>query len=49
MHGDLVYGEPVGLREKQELGVKEPVLVLDVLEQRLHHLAPAGLEPALGI
>jgi hypothetical protein len=49
MHGDLVYGKPVGLGEKQELGVKEPVVVLDVLEQHLHDLAPACLEPALGV
>ena len=45
----LVDPQPAPLREHQQLGVEEPALVLDVVEQVLERVAADGLEAALGV
>jgi hypothetical protein len=47
--GYLVDRQAVALRPVEELRVEEPLVVLDLLQERLDDLAPAGLEAALGI
>jgi hypothetical protein len=46
---DLVDRQLAPLGQEQQLCVEEPRVVLDVGEQPLDELAPAGLEPALGV
>ena len=45
----LVDAQPAPLREHQQLGVEEPALVLDVVDQRVEHVAADGLEAALRV
>jgi hypothetical protein len=49
VHGNLVDPEAVALGQDEQLGVEEPLLVLDEGKQRLGHVAADGLEAALGI
>ena len=41
--------QPVALGEDQQLGVEEPVVVLDRGQERPGHVAAEGLEPALRV